>query len=260
MKAFIALCALLLAGGAQAAGLRIAPLRLDLSAAQSSGQVELTNFGAATMAVQVSLVAWSQVDGVDTYVPSKDIFFAPPIVSVPANGKTLVRFRLRAAASKDAERSYRAYFHETSPPQVQNQGGMSFRLKLGVPLFVGPIRPGAPKLQVQIAPADGMLNLTLANPGNSHLKILGMELYPADVARDDPRGAPIASATHSAKGANYLLPGSTHAWSLAVPAGTDLSRSVLLVRTDDYSGKAAPGMTTRGWLWQTPSPGPPASP
>lgn len=251
------LVAAVLSTSAAASGLRLTPLRLDLSAHQTSNQIELSNFGSTVVPVQVSVHAWSQEDGVDRYVPSKDIFFAPPIVSVPAGGKAIVRFRMRGGAPKDAERSYRIYFHETAPPKVDNRGGMSFRLKLGVPLFVSPVKPGFPTLNISGQSGADAVALTLANTGKAHVKVLGMALYPADVNRDDPRGA-VASATHSRKGSNYLLPGSTHEWSVPIPSKADPRRHVLLIRTDDYSGKSAAGMTNRGWIWM-PLPAPTAS-
>lgn len=237
----------LLSVPAFATGLRITPLRLDLSTAQNSAQLELTNFGSGPVPVQVSVASWSQAEGRDTYAPSRDIFFAPPIVSVPATGKTIVRFRLRGAAAADTERAYRVYFQEVAPPQPQ--GGMSFRLRLGVPLFVAPARRVAPQLDITDSSSDGVLALELANPGTAHLKIHGMELYPAGVDRQKPSGA-LAAATHSERGSNYLLPGTRHHWSLKLPPSAKGQDHVLLVRTDDYSGKAAAGMTPAGWLWR----------
>lgn len=242
------LIAALLPLAATASGLRLTPLRLDLSAEQTSNQIELANFGSEVLPVQVSVHAWTQVDGVDTYAPSKDIFFAPPIVSVPAGGKAVVRFRLRSGAPKDVARPYRIYFHETAPPKVANKGGMSFRLKLGVPLFVAPLKPGSPRIEVGGQTGADAIALTLANTGKAHAKVLGMELYPANVNREDPKGA-VASATHSRKGANYLLPGSRHEWAIPLPAKADPARHVLLIRTDDYTGKSVAGMSNKGWLW-----------
>lgn len=242
------LMAALLPLSASASGLRLTPLRLDLSASQTSNQIELANFGSEVVPVQVSVHAWSQVDGVDTYTPSKDIFFAPPIVSVPAGGKAIVRFRLRTGAPKDVARPYRVYFHETAPPKVENRGGMSFRLKLGVPLFVMPVKPGSPRLEINGRTRADAVTLTVANTGQTHAKVLGMELYPAGVNRLDPRGA-VAAASHSRKGSNYLLPGSHHEWAIPLPAKADPARHVLLVRTDDYTGKSIAGIDNKGWLW-----------
>lgn len=256
----IARAACLLAGGllafpALGAGLRVTPLRLDLSAQQNATQIELTNLGAAALPVQVSAFTWTQQDGRDVYTPSKDLFFAPPIVSVPAGGKSIVRFRLRGAAPKGAERAYRVYFQEIAPPQRAGQAGMAFRLKFGVPVFVAPATPVAPRLELQPRLARDRLELELSNTGTAHLKIHGVEVFAATVNRAKP-DAVVAKATHSEQGANYLLPGSRHRWTLALPPGTDPARHVLLVRTDDYSGKAAPGMTPAGWLWVPLSPTP----
>jgi hypothetical protein len=153
-------------------------------------------------------------------------------------------------------RPYRVYFHETAPPKVANKGGMSFRLKLGVPLFVAPVTPGSPRIEIDGQTRADAVTLTFANTGKIHAKVLGVELYPASVNRDEPKGA-VAAASHSRKGTNYLLPGSRHEWAIPLPAKADPARHVLLIRTDDYSGKSVAGMNSKGWLWMPlPAPAP----
>lgn len=243
-------------GAAQAAGLRLSPLRLDLSVQQTATQVELTNLGATPVAVQVKAFRWRQEQGQDVYEPTKDIFFAPPIVTVPGQGKTVVRFRLRAAIPKDQEGAYRIYFQEVPPASESSSGaGMTFRVRFGVPLFVNPVKPVKPRLATIIAQEPESLRLTLENTGATHLKIQGVDLFPAGVNTEQPDQAPLASASHSLLGANYLLPGSRHEWQLKLPAATDLAATRLLIRTDDYSGQSAPGMTSQGWLWLPLNPG-----
>ena len=243
---------LLLAGSlaAQASGLRVTPLRLDLSARQTTTQVELANLGPAGVPVQISAFAWTQENGSDVYTPTKDIFFAPPIVSVPANGKSLVRFRLRGAAPKTGERAYRVYFQEVAAPQAQAQTGMSFRLRFGVPVFVSASKPGGAKLGVEWSRESDALRLVLTNTGSAHLKIEGLELYSGDIDREKLGAEPVARTTHSSAGANYLLPGSRHDWAIPLAAAQALEQHVLLIRTDDYSGRVAQGATPRGWVWQ----------
>lgn len=245
---------------AQAAGLRLSPLRLDLSAQQRAAQIELTNFGAAPVAVQVKAFSWRQEDGQDIYEPTKDIFFAPPIVTVPAQAKTVVRFRLRAAVPKDQEGAYRIYFQEV-PPATDSASGaaMTFRVRFGVPLFVSPAKAAKPGLKVTTVREPERVRLTLENTGATHLKVQGVGLFPAGVNAEQPDLAPLASATHSPRGANYLLPGSRHEWELQPPAKSNLDGSRLLIRTDDYSGQAAPGMTPQGWLWLPMKGGKPAA-
>lgn len=237
------------AGQAQASGLRLTPLRLDLSADHNADQIELSNLGGAPMAVQVKAFRWTQQDGRDIYEPTKDIFFAPPIVTVPAQSRALVRFRLRGSAPKQQEGTYRIYFQEIPPAErTVASTGMTFRLRFGIPLFVRSVQAAKPALAVRGARAGDSLNFTLENSGGAHLKIQGVELFPADVDKKQPE-SPLAKVTHSRLGANYLLPGSRHEWELKLPPGADPGALQLLIRTDDYTGTAAKGITPQGWLW-----------
>ena len=246
-----ALAILLFSTLAQASGLRISPVRLDLSSGQPAAQVELSNLTGEAVAVQVRAYRWQQDQGEDKYEPTKDIFFAPPIVTIPAKGRTSVRFRLRAGAPGAVEGAYRVYFQELPPanPAATASSGANFRIRFGVPLFVLASAPVAPELKVQASPESGLLKVVLENAGKAHIKIEGMELYPAGVDREKP-ATPVASALQSTKGTSYLLPGTRHDWELTLPAGFDPSGHVLLVRTDEYSGRAGSGLNKRGWLWQ----------
>ena len=231
-----------------ASGLRLTPLRLDLSAADPATQIELANLGAAPVAVQIKAFKWSQVDGRDHYEPTKDIFFAPPIVTVQPQTGTTVRFRLRTGAPPQTEGTYRIYFQEIAPADSEKAAGMAFRIRFGVPLFLSAKKPQPPALRIGQRTADDTLELSLENAGHTHLKIEGIDVHATGTDRERP-GAPLAGATHSVAGTNYLLPGSRHAWKVPLPAGQDPAKLQLLVRTDDYSGKASPGMSNRGWLW-----------
>lgn len=246
---FLGLMLTAAAPAALAGGLRVTPLRLDLSPTQTSNQVELVNFGEAPMPVQVSVARWTQVDGRDVYEPTKDVFFAPPIVSVPAGGKAVVRLRLRGKAPAEGERAYRVYFQEMAPPESQGTG-MSFRLRFGVPLFVTPKKVPLPKLEMTRSLIPGKLELALANTGQAHLKIHGIDLFPKAVNRDEPSGNPVGRATQSETGTNYLLAGTRQKWVVPLPPDTDPAGLALLLRADDYSGRSTPGMSNKGWLWQ----------
>lgn len=251
VPALVGLLLAALAPPASAGGLRVTPLRLDLTPTQTSSQVELINFGSTSMPVQVSVSRWTQTpDGVDVYEPTKDVFFAPPIVSVPAGGKAVVRLRLRGSAPPaQGERAYRVYFQEMTPPESEG-AGMSFRLRFGVPLFVTPRKPPLPHLEMTRSLSGDKLELHLANTGQGHLKIHGIDIFPTGSDRENPAGSPVGRATQSETGTNYLLAGSRQKWVVPLPANSDPAKFALLLRSDDYSGRGTPGMSNKGWLWQ----------
>lgn len=244
------------AGSVQAAGLRVTPLRLDFSPQQKSGQVEVANLGPAPIAVQVKAFRWTQKDGADVYEPTSDIFFAPPIISVASQKKNLVRFRLRAAPPVDQEITYRVYFQEVPPATDQTSGsGMTFRVRFGVPVFLHPLKPAYPVLAASLArEADG-LRVTLKNTGRAHARIEDIQLYPLATDPQKLDQAMVAHAPQSTHQTNYLLPGTADEWLLPLAAGADPAGLKVLVRTDDYSGHAAPGITPQGWWWLPPAAG-----
>lgn len=238
------------AGIVQAAGLRITPVRLDFTARQPTGQIELSNQNAAPKAVQVKAFRWTQKDGVDTYEPTTDLFFAPPIVTVPGQGRTVVRFRQRVASPADREGTYRVFFEELpGAAQDDDAAGMKFRTRFGIPMFVHSVKSAWPAVSALTArDADG-LRVTLRNSGAAHVRILELRLYPDSVNTRNPDQAVVAQATQPERGEVYLLPGSESTWLLALAAGANPAGLKLLVLTDDYSGHGAPGITQQGAWW-----------
>ena len=258
LAVFFAIAGAWYPASAGAAGLRISPVRLDMSASAPSTQVNLTNLGPTDVAVQVRAYQWRQEAGEDRYELTKDIFFAPPIVTVPAAGQVSVRLRLRAKAPDQAEGSYRVYFQELPPADSASQGaGTTLRVRFGIPLFVRPSMPAAPKLEVRTSLLAGQLLAEFRNVGTEHLKIEGVDIFPASVNRADATAVAVASAGQSAKGVSYLLPGSQLDWSIPVAAGFTAAGHVLRIRTDDRSGRPGTGISRDGWSWKSleaPSP------
>lgn len=240
---------LFLSAAAQASGLRLTPLRLDFGPKQNSGQIEVTNLSATPMAVQVKAFRWTQKDGVESYEPTTDLFFAPPIVSVAPESKTIVRFRLRAPAPATQEAAYRVYFQEIPPAsQDDRSAGMNFRTRFGVPVFVQPVKAALPALTAVTSRDAAGLHVRIRNDGKAHIRVANVRLYLENVDLRDPR-APVAESQQALSGNNYVFPGNEAEWVLPLAAGADPARLKLMATTDDYSGRAAEGMTTQGYWW-----------
>jgi len=202
-----------------AAGLRVVPLKLEMTARLGSASLQLTNLTSEQIAVQLDAKSWTQVNGADEYADTKDLLFAPPIVAIGAGKTKTVRFRLRRGAALDRELAYRIYVQQLAATPSSGSdgsslaGGVEVRLRLGLPLFVGAVQPVVPALQAtaQRGP-DGRSALHLANPGAMHLKITQAQVL-------DARGKLVATAELSDSQTNYLLAGSSTRWPLHLPQG-----------------------------------------
>lgn len=229
------------------AGLRVSPLRLDLTERNRSGTLTLENLSGTPVAVEVTLMRWTQQGDRDVLEPSRDLFFAPPIVSVPAGGDAAIRLRTRRLPEEGQESTYRLYVRELPGAQSRNAKGAGLALRIGLPIYVtnGAVPP--PRLSVSGQRTPSGLRLTLRNSGDSHIKIKGIEVHGAGVDRRAKPPTPRSRGQRVGPGTNDLMPGAFREW--LIPDTNLPEDAQVLLRTDDTGGRAADGMLRNGWLW-----------
>lgn len=232
---------------ASAAGLRVSPLRVDLTERTRSGTLNLDNLARKSVAVEVTLVRWTQEGSNEVYTPTRDLFFAPPIVNVPAGGSAAIRLRTKTLPAPGEEATYRLYVRELPDAQQRESGGAGLALRIGIPVYVqnGPVPP--PRLGVAASRSDNGVQLRLNNSGASHIKIKGIEAHAADVNRRAKPPEPLARAQRIGGGTNDLMPDGHRNW--LIPNANLPGDTQILLRTDSAGGRAAEGMLRNGWLW-----------
>lgn len=252
LRAVALCCGFVFAHSAGAAGMRVVPLKLDMSAKGGTATLELTNLTADNMGVQIEAKAWAQADGADVYTDTQDLLFAPPILAIPAGKTKTVRFRLRRGAAPDRELSYRIYVQQLAAAPDSDvgrsalAGGVEVRLRLGIPLFVAAVKPQLPGLDAASTRlASGSTALRLKNPGGIHLKITQVEVV-------DGSGTVVAETNLTDTQTNYLLPGSESTWPLHLPKRNDAvtlppGRYNLRLKTDFYSPRGLGGFSAEGF-------------
>jgi len=206
------LCWLVSGGSAGAAAFFVNPIRADLSAKHGVAALTVTNGGAAPSVIQLEVLAWSQRDGQDVYLPSTELLATPPIFTVPAGASQIVRIGLRRAVDPRDELSYRVYLREVPAPPRPDFVGLTVALRMGVPVFVAPASGVASAaLRWTVAPAGpGQVRLTVSNAGTGHAQITGFTLAQGAAS------APLAQKKMLA----YVLAGQQQSWLLpANPQG-----------------------------------------
>lgn len=201
---------------------QISPVRATLSAGHPVHALTVRNEGPEPAVIQLELVAWTQENGKDVYVASKEVIATPPIFTVAPGGKQIVRVGLRRAPDPGMERAYRVYFQEVPPPPPPGFQGLQVALRLGVPVFVNPASPVAPSLKWSARRVSGEeMSLGAANTGNAHVQVTGLAL--------GMRGEVIAAP----KTVAYVLPGQGREWLVKVspmpPSGATLQ---IVAQTD----------------------------
>jgi fimbrial chaperone protein len=207
-------------GMPMAASLSVVPVRIELGAQQPIAALTVRNGGDTPAVIQLETMHWTQLDGVDTYAPTREILATPPIFTVAPGGAQIVRVGLRRAADAAQELSYRLFLQEVPPPPPPGFSGTRVVLRFGVPVFVAPgARPSGiatNALQWRARREDGHTILSATNAGAMHVEL----------TRLDVQSAP-GQTLFAGDVQNYLLPGKQHEWKFdrAPPLGAGLHLS-----------------------------------
>ncbi len=204
------------AAAADAPGLSISPVRVDLSAGHKADAITVTNVGAVHKTIETEVLRWTQVNGEDVYEPATDLRANPSRLVVEPGATQVVRVGLtRTAVLPEAtEGAYRIYFREV--PQADQDAGsqLKFALKVGIPVFVRPAQAAKPELVWTSSHENGALKLVATNRGRLHARL-------ADV-----RARTVAGEV-SADGFRYVLPGASREWLIPQFRDHPLSVSAL---------------------------------
>lgn len=234
-----------------AVGFNIQPLRLDMSARSRTSSLELTNLTDKDIPVQIKVLKWSQEDGKDVLVPTRDIFLAPPITNVKASGKQVIRFRLKKGADVETEKSYRVYVEQIPPSDPRLRAGMEFRIRFSVPLFISPIRYSEPQFTVTTRDTPDGIAVKLQNSGNIHLRVKGITVHKASTDESTIKsGQNITQAGNSITNNAYTLPGTSQEWLIKLPAGAPPAETLKLGISTDYYNASGKGLVkSDGLIW-----------
>lgn len=201
---------LVFGASAQANGIAVNPIRLELEPGQRTATLTISNETAGTKVLQVTVMRWSQVGGESVYEPARDLIATPVLFRVPPKARQLLRVGFVSAPADNAtERTYRVYLNEVAEDKGDGSQ-IRFLLRLGIPLFVPPAKP-QDALDWQLRrQADGSLRLAAENRGNRHVRLQGLRL-------EDPQGNAVAEQ----QSLDYLLAGSRLEWVLKLSKPAD---------------------------------------
>lgn len=159
-------------GAVLASDFNVSPILVNLSTTNATAALEVVNNGDEAVVIQSEVKTWKQENGASAYQPTTDILATPPIFTVPAHGKQIVRMGMRRTVDPKMELSYRLFLQEVPPPPKPDFKGVQIRLRLGVPVYITPAIAAQPVPKWSATQdADGLIKLTLVNEGNAHLQI-----------------------------------------------------------------------------------------
>lgn len=204
------------------APLLIWPIDPSIEAGRDATALWLENRGTAQAMMQIRIYRWRQHEGEDRFEEQNDVDASPPIVTIPAGKRQMIRLINPRGRRESGETAYRIVVDEIPlpsavssaesddsaappPPPSRTGGGLSFQMRYSIPLFIyaGAGRDAAslrmpPQLRCTLAAQPDGKYLRLSNVGPVNARLL-------DLAFDRSGSkAPLGEGL-----LGYVLPGAT---------------------------------------------------
>ncbi|NER61673.1 molecular chaperone [Pseudomonas sp. MAFF212428] len=227
--------ALLVAGTAQAAtSVLIWPIDPVLEADQKAGALWLENRGDTPASLQVRVFAWRQGEFDDQFQAQREIIGSPPVATLAAGQKQLIRLTRTAQSPAGQEQAYRIIIDEIPPAlpatdaNTPPQAAIRFQMRYSVPLFVygqglwgkpdadgkrDAAGVGKPRLSWRQVSVQGKPYVEIRNVGPVHARLTDVVMQQGSQSRPVVEGL-----------LGYVLPGATMRW----PAPTSASTATVL--------------------------------
>ncbi|WP_259567195.1 fimbrial biogenesis chaperone [Enterobacter sichuanensis] len=203
-----------------AATILLWPIDPWLAADAKATELWIQNQGNSATTMQVRIVRWKQEDGHERYTAQQDVVASPPIVTIAAGSKQLIRLIKQASVPAGVEQAYRIIVDEIPQADVKAEPaiGLKLQMRYSIPLFVygqgiPTIKEGAHHAVVEtrnlswrVTLAGGQPALEVQNRGDVHVRLSQVALEQGGQKRTIAEGL-----------LGYVLPGSSRSWP--IPAG-----------------------------------------
>jgi fimbrial chaperone protein len=216
LTALAMLLALALGQGepAWAATFIVNPVQVRLSAAAKSGVLTTKNASPDPIRFQLNLFAWGQSpQGEMQLTPTRDLVFFPVLFTLAPGEERIIRVGATVPPGA-VEKTYRIFIEELppaegAPPSTKEPGQVKIRTRVGIPIFVRPIKEVAASGIEDLALSDGRLVFEIKNSGTVH--------FVAQAIRITGRGAAGETVLEGALEGWYVLAGGSRRYQMEIP-------------------------------------------
>lgn len=153
-----------------AGGFQVYPIRVFLSASESSTLMTVKNDSAERLRLQVGVMAWDQnKQGEMVLNATDDIIFYPTLLTINPGDQRNLRV---GTHTKDVakEKSYRIIVEELPPTEKLQSSGVRFLTKVSIPIFIQPRKVETKGVIDQLTLSKGELSFDIKNDGNVHIQ------------------------------------------------------------------------------------------
>ncbi len=203
-KLFLAGVLFALAGNsAFAAELQVRPVLVDVTVPGASSTLTLKNIGKEGVNAQIRVFRWSQKNGKDQLVPTRDVVASPPFVKMKPGGTYNLRIIRISKRPVKGEESYRLIVDQIPDVKVKKRGvAVKFNIRYSIPVFFASPGISAPNVSWKYAAKGGRFTLSAHNSGGRRLRVSNLKI----------KSGSGSTRTISRGLAGYVLAGSSIKW------------------------------------------------
>jgi fimbrial chaperone protein len=220
--------------GMRTEGVFLVDLDLEpLGLASEVGSESIEAVAAQLTLVQVEALAWNDTADLAEVPRTSEILAVPPVFEIAGGAEQLIRLALRKPLTSDTERAYRLLITEVPRTVGDDAEGVSFALRLNLPVFVTPA--GAlPQPSWSLERSARGARLTLGNQGNAHVRVQSIALF------EDNGAIPVFVSDDG----GYVLAGGERSWQLDL--GRLKAGAALTVKAETNLGELEARVDIRG--------------
>jgi fimbrial chaperone protein len=202
----------------------INPIRVFLNSSNMTEVITIKNGSDKNLTLQLNAFEWQQdSDGKDKYFSTKDLVFFPKIFRISGGGEKIIRLGTRVPQGRN-EKTYRLYFEEVPEPLEAKTTAVRILLKIGVPVFISPVKAESKGRIESIEINRGTLNIAVKNEGNNHFVVKKIKVDGFDDSGEEVFSTEI--------GGWYLHGGVSRVFSVNIPVDDCLKIKTLNVNID----------------------------
>lgn len=202
---------------------KVVPIKLFLDNSTRTEVLKITNDSEEKVTVQLDAKEWSQdKEGEDRYELTGDIVFFPKIITLDKGEERIVRVGYQGKPGAQ-ERTYRLFLQEL-PVRKPEETTLMFALRLGVPIFIKPLKEIKGMAIEKVELSEGSLKVRVKNSGNIHFIVSKIKAKGIDSS-----GAEVFSKEI---GGWYVLSGISRTFFIDIPREECLKASVIEVSAE----------------------------
>lgn len=159
---------------------KVSPIKIELNPMDRTSSITVYNVGDVPINFQVKAMEWTQDnEGKDVYKDTQDIIFFPKVFTLEPGKERVIRIGIKAL-NPIQERTYRLFIEQIPPSVIKEEAVLRIALRIGVPIFVKPLKEDVRWVITKKAIENGAFVLEFQNTGNVHIRINSIRLRGID--------------------------------------------------------------------------------